>query len=334
MSRLVDLMGRKHTYLRVSVTDRCNLRCTYCMPSGGICKLPSSDILSLEETTRVCRVFAGLGVTKVRLTGGEPLVRQGIVELARAIASLSGVEQVGMTTNGVLLAPLAAELAGAGVSRINVSLDTLKPERFRKITLHDSLDSVLEGIQAALGAGFTVLNLNAVVISGVNDDEILEFVELTRAMPICVRFIEYMPVGRQWSGPTPHVPTARLMETISAHYDIAPMGDAPGLFNVAKLYSVEGMRGTLGFIPSVTEHFCGHCSRMRVTADGRLKTCLHYPAELSLKDAMRNGASDKDLEKLIVAALMEKRVGRPLDANISADAAECLEAGSMYEIGG
>lgn len=335
MTQLVDVLGRKHTYLRLSVTDRCNLCCTYCMPAGGVSLQPAAELLTLKEIERICRVFASLGITKVRLTGGEPLVRSGIVELAGRIAALPGIRHVGITTNGVLLAALADQLRAAGVSRVNISIDSLNAARYRRITMRDELPRVLAGVEAALSAGFAAVGLNVVVIKGVNEDEVLDFVEFARWRPISVRFIEYMPVGRAWAQPTPCVPTADLIELIGGRYTMSPAESSGGMHHVARQYAVAGLLGTVAFIPGVTEHFCGSCNRMRVTAAGQFKTCLHYSAELNLRDTLRAGASDSILAELIIDRLRSKREGKPWTLPGQPGArTECLEQLAMNRIGG
>lgn len=334
MTQLIDSLGRKHTYLRVAVTDRCNLRCTYCMPASGICHGSAETRMSLAEVARICRVFSTLGISKVRFTGGEPLVRDNIVEIAANVARLPGIEHVGITTNGVLLASLAADLAAAGVTRMNVSLDTLQRERFRQIALRDGLERVLAGIEAGLKAGFEAVRLNVVVIPGVNEDELFDFVEFVRHRPICVRFIEFMPVGREWSGQTSCIPTAELIERLSSRYSMTPVMSEGMQARVAKEFRIDRHTGTVAFITTVTDHFCGGCNRMRITADGALKTCLHYPAELNLCHAMRNGASDSKLGQLIMTALLSKREGRPSNGSVPEEVAACMEQHAMFQIGG
>jgi cyclic pyranopterin phosphate synthase len=334
MSQLVDLLGRYHTYLRVSVTDRCNLRCTYCMPAGASCTGATDHLLAQNEIVRICRLFAALGVDKIRLTGGEPLVRRDIVELARGLAALPGIAELGVTTNGVLLAPLAAKLVAAGVNRINISLDTLNRARFKQIALRDRLDEVLAGVEAALVAGFKSIRLNVVVIPGVNEDELFDFVEFVRWRQVCIRFIEYMPVGRQWNNPGACIPTARLIERLSERHHLAAHAGTGGTNSVAREFRLEGFQGTVGFISTVSGSFCGGCNRLRLSANGTLKTCLHYPAELNLREALRGGAGDAELAQLISAALRSKRPGRPGGAPVPDEVAACMERRSMFQLGG
>lgn len=329
MELLVDRYGRRHTYLRISVTDRCNLRCVYCMPPGGIAHRTRSEILSFDELARLGRLFVALGVCKIRLTGGEPLMRRNLAELVAMLAGTVGLETLSLTTNGVLLAEQAGGLKAAGLRRLNVSLDTLRPERFARIALRDFHRRVLAGIDAALEAGFAPLKLNMVVMGGVNDDEILDFVELTRERPVQVRFIETMPFRlRDEAG---FVPAESMRRMIEERYGIlknAERGDGMSE-GVARAFCVGGHRGTVGFISPVSEHFCAGCDRLRLTADGRLKTCLFSPPEISLRDAMRGGAEDEELIRNVRDALGKKHAAHPP----LKDAGE-LKTENMAEIGG
>lgn len=274
---MLDGEGRLIEYLRLSVTDRCNCRCTYCMPAGGVPMLGHRDILSFEELTEVVTACAQLGVRKVRLTGGEPLVRRGLPELVRMIRAVPGVEELAMTTNATLLAPVAAELHHAGLDRLNVSLDTLDAARYAELTRGGSLEDALAGLAAARDAGFSHTKVNCVLMGGVNDADVPRLAELARTEPIDVRFIELMPMG-----PCVGWPKARFVpaETV--------LGAVPGLQplrrdGVAELWHAPGWVGNVGLIRPMSHRFCDGCSRIRVTADGRLKPCLHSAAEIPLR---------------------------------------------------
>ena len=274
---MLDGEGRLIEYLRLSVTDRCNCRCTYCMPAGGVPMLGHRDILSFEELTEVVTACAQLGVRKVRLTGGEPLVRRGLPELVRMIRAVPGVEELAMTTNATLLAPVAAELHHAGLDRLNVSLDTLDAARYAELTRGGSLEDALAGLAAARDAGFSHTKVNCVLMGGVNDADVPRLAELARTEPIDVRFIELMPMG-----PCAGWPKARFVpaETV--------LGAVPGLQplrrdGVAELWHAPGWVGNVGLIRPMSHRFCDGCSRIRVTADGRLKPCLHSAAEIPLR---------------------------------------------------
>ncbi len=325
---LVDAFGRRHNYLRISITDRCNLRCTYCMPAEGIERKPHEEILRYHEIVRVARVLAGMGVGKIRLTGGEPLVRRNAPGLVRELAQIPGIDTLAMTTNGVLLGQFVGELKSAGLHRLNVSLDTLRPERFARLTRRNDLQSVRHGIDAALEAGFIPLRLNAVVMRGFNDDEVGDFVELARNNPIHVCFIEYMPFhGNQWERER-LVSHCEILERVSAHYPVQPL-ECEDLSRPVKEFSIEGFRGRIGIIASMTQPFCETCSRLRLTSEGALKTCLFHHPETSLRDQMRAGCSDEELAKQIRSAVLLKPQGHP-----GADELQARPNRSMVQIGG
>ena len=274
---MLDGEGRLIEYLRLSVTDRCNCRCTYCMPAGGVPMLGHKDILSFEELTEVVAAAATLGVRKVRLTGGEPLARRGIPDLVRMVRAVPGVEEVAMTTNATLLAPVAAELREAGLDRLNVSLDTLDAARYSALTRGASLDDALAGLEAARAAGFSHTKVNCVLMGGVNDADVPRLAELARTEPIDVRFIELMPMG-----PCASWPKARFVpaETV---LDAVPGLEPLRRDGVAELWHAPGWAGNVGLIRPMSHRFCDGCSRIRVTADGRLKPCLHSAAEIPLR---------------------------------------------------
>lgn len=290
-----DTLGRKITYLRLSVTDLCDLRCIYCMPEHGVPKRAHSEICSLEELCDMAAAAVSLGVRKVRITGGEPLIRRGVVSLCQMLRALPGLEELCLTTNGVRLPELAAPLREAGVDRLNISLDTLRPERYRSITRIGELSSVLRGLDAAEAAGFSHTKLNCVLMGGVNDDEIKDFVRLTQARPLSVRFIELMPMGAcaKWE-------KARFLPA-GAVLDRVPELVPAGTDGVSRLYRIPGAAGTVGLIEPMSHAFCAECSRIRITADGKLKPCLHADTEIALRglhgeallDAIRQGIARK-----------------------------------------
>lgn len=290
-----DMLGRRISYLRLSVTDLCDLRCIYCMPEHGVPKRAHSEICSLEELCDMAAAAVSLGVRKVRITGGEPLVRRGVVSLCRMLRALPGLEELCLTTNGVRLPELAAPLREAGVDRLNISLDTLRPERYRSITRIGELSSVLRGLDAAEAAGFSHTKLNCVLMGGVNDDEIEDFVRLTQARPLSVRFIELMPMGAcaKWE-------KARFLPA-GAVLDRVPELVPAGTDGVSRLYRIPGAAGTVGLIEPMSHAFCAECSRIRITADGKLKPCLHADTEIALRglhgeallDAIRQGIARK-----------------------------------------
>ena len=272
-----DRNGRTIKYLRLSVTDLCNCRCVYCMGENGVPRLPHSAILSFEEIEEIVRAAVSLGVTKVRLTGGEPLVRRGIDELVRRLRGIEGVEELAMTTNGARLAEYAARLKSAGLDRLNVSLDTLDPEKFRRITRIGELRDTLDGLDAARRAGFEHIKLNTVLMGGVNDDEIVEIAALAKDGAFDVRFIELMPIGEctDWDRRR-FLPAERVLEYL-------PKGERVPSDGVAELWRPAGFRGTVGLIRPLSHRFCADCDRIRVTADGCLKPCLHSAREIPLR---------------------------------------------------
>nr|WP_317284249.1 GTP 3',8-cyclase MoaA [uncultured Dysosmobacter sp.] len=292
---MLDGCGRTIDYLRLSVTDLCNYRCRYCMPPEGVAKRDHGDILSLEELADIARAAVRLGVKKIRLTGGEPLVRRGIVELCRQLRTIPGLQELCLTTNGALLPQLAAPLREAGLDRLNISLDTLRPDRFAEMTRLGHLSDALAGIEAAEAAGFHDLKLDTVLIGGFNDDEIDDFINLTREHPWEVRFIELMPMGpcAEWdkarflSGDT-------VLQKVPALQQIESCG-------VARRYRLPGAMGTVGLISPVNHDFCAQCRRIRVTADGKLKGCLHSAEELPLR-----GLHGKELEDAIRQGILQK----------------------------
>lgn len=306
---LLDHFKRKIDYLRISLTDRCNLRCRYCMPEGGIPLIPHEEILTFEEILRVVRIFAKEGISKVRLTGGEPLIRKGIVDFISHLSQIEGLKDLSLTTNGVLLKGLAPELKRAGLKRVNISLDSLKKEKFHQITRRDHFEQVWAGIEEALRIDLSPVKINMVVIRGLNDDEIEAFAQLTLDLPLVVRFIEYMPSGNgdHWREsdlfPIPMI-KARI-ENIGKLIPIPPdLWDGP-----AKRFRMEGGIGEIGLIGPVSNHFCENCNRLRLTPDGKIRNCLFSDEEVDVKNVLRNGGTAHDLREQLLFALKRKPAG-------------------------
>ncbi len=305
MTGLVDSWQRQINYLRISVTDLCNLNCVYCS-AGSVVRLSHDDILRYEEIQRIVRIAAGMGITKVRLTGGEPLARPDFVKLVAMIAQIDGIDDIAVTTNGILLSKYARELKEAGLNRVNVSLDTLKRERFKQITGGDQLAAVLAGIKAAHQAGLEPVKINVVVMRGKNEDEILDFGRKTIDDGWHVRFIEFMPFGACGTDSVETVPTTEIQERLQVLGKLEPFSGPAGN-GPARYYRLPGSEGSLGFITPMTEHFCATCNRLRITSDGHLRPCLLGNDEISLKEALRNGAGDDEIKRLIQQAVIIKR---------------------------
>ena len=279
-----DRFGREITYLRMSVTELCNLRCRYCMPAEGVCKRSHDEMLSQEEAFLALRVAAELGVRKLRITGGEPLVKPNILDICAGAAQIPGIEEICLTTNGILLPGLAKPLKRAGVSRLNISLDTLDERKYAWMTRVGSLDMALKGIEAALDAGFERTKLNAVLIGGWNDDEIRPLAELTLRWPVDVRFIELMPMAdRAAFGPEAFIPCSRVLQALP---ELVPADRSDG---VARMYRLPDAQGSIGLISPLSAHFCASCNRMRLLADGRVKPCLHSALEFPVKGLDHEG---------------------------------------------
>lgn len=301
---LVDRFGRRHTYLRISVTDRCNLRCTYCMPAEGLEWKPREEVLTDEEIIRVAQIFVDEGVTRIRLTGGEPTFRPGITDLMGQLTKLPGLQELLMTTNGVTLQDKAAIYKAQGLSGVNISLDTLKPERYEAITRRNQSEQVMAGIDAALQAEFNSLKINVVVMAGVNDDETLDFVNFFKDKPINVRFIEFMPFkSNGWEGAS-LVPYRILKTKIEEHFSLTPIQREPSA--VAKDFSIAGYPGTVSFITSMTDSFCSTCNRVRLTSDGSIKSCLFFNHEINIRSLLRAGASNDDIRAKMREAILLK----------------------------
>jgi GTP 3',8-cyclase len=300
MTKLVDSYGRTIDYLRISITDRCNLDCLYCAPLGGRKRRSHAEILSYEEILRITKAAVHSGISKIRVTGGEPLQRKGMVRLCRMLADIDGIESLAMTTNGILLKEFAAPLFDAGVRRVNISLDTLKPERFKNITGKDLLYQVLEGIEAAEKVGMNPIKINTVVMHGINDDEIEDLAGLTLEKPYHVRFIELMPTQgyTQEKHHALFVPISEMIHRINRMGNIQLFDKDPS-FGPAILYAFAGAPGKVGFIAPLSRHFCETCNRFRLTADGKLRACLFSEKEVDIKGFLRKGASMQALSDLI-----------------------------------
>jgi len=300
-----DSFARKIDYLRLSVTDRCNLRCTYCMPEDGVPKFDHSEILSYEEIITLARTAIGMGISKIRITGGEPLVRKDILTLCANISRIPGIRSLSLTTNGVLLSGFADGLHKAGIQRINVSLDTLKPEKFAAITRHDCFARVWEGIMAAQKAGLSPIKLNAVVLRGTNDDEIEDLARLTLRFPFHVRFIEFMPFRQGESHDNKLVPASEILERLRRMGPLTA-SDETQSNGPALHYRFENAPGKIGIISPVSNHFCPSCNRLRVTAEGRLRTCLFSSEETDLRQALREGLPEENIARIIRLAISAK----------------------------
>ncbi len=285
---MLDRYGRNITYLRLSVTELCNLRCRYCMPEEGVCKKEHSEMLTEEEIVLAVETAAELGINKLRITGGEPLVKKNIVSICERTAAVPGIREVCITTNGVLLPKLARPLKDAGVRRLNISLDTLDAEKFRYITRLGSLEDVLRGVETALETGFEKIKLNAVLIGGFNEDEIAPLAGLTKRWPVDLRFIELMPMlDSSEFGPEAFIPCERVLQALPELEEQERDG------GVARLYRLPGAQGRIGLISPLSSHFCGECNRIRLTADGKLKPCLHGKAEFPIKGLDREGMREQ-----------------------------------------
>ena len=317
---MIDRLGRDITYLRISLTDKCNLRCRYCMPEEGVCRRQHHEMMNEDEIVTAVEVAASLGIRKIRLTGGEPLVKKNIVSICRRVAAVEGIREVCLTTNGILLPELAVALKEAGVKRVNLSLDTLDPEKYAYITRIGKLEQFRAGLQAALEAGFDKVKINAVLIGGFNDDEIEHLAHLTMEYPVDMRFIELMPIqDHDEFGESAYLPYSRVLEKLPEAVPVAKDG------GVAKLYRLPGAKGNIGLISPISAHFCGECNRIRLTADGKLKPCLHSGDEYSIK-----GLNREEMKAVFEQAIWNKPVWHG-----ELDAINRSKAGrNMNEIGG
>jgi cyclic pyranopterin phosphate synthase len=329
MAQLLDRLGRVHEYLRLSVTDRCNLRCRYCAPAGDFTKGGRTDLLDFAEIVRLAEALVSLGIRKIRLTGGEPLLRRRVETLCAALAALPGLEVLGLSTNGVLLKARAASLKAAGVQQLNISLDTLRPDRFRALAQNADLEAVLAGIEEARGLGFGSLKLNTVVIRGLNSDELVDFVGFAVTLGLKLRFIEYMPFrGNGWN-PAEFMPCSEMQGVIEGKYALAALPGSTRLAGPAREFQVAGTDAVVGFIPALSVHFCGDCNRLRLSADGKLRNCLFATDELDLRMLLRSGASQAAVESAIRTAVAGK-----WDKHPELDLLEAAQGRPMVSIGG
>lgn len=314
-----DIYGRSITYLRLSVTELCNLRCRYCMGEEGVCKKDHSDMLTEDEMIRAVEVAASLGVRKLRITGGEPLVKKNILSICRRAVAVDGIEEVCLTTNGLMLPQLAKPLKEAGVKRLNLSLDTLDPDRYAHITRRGTLKQAMDGFHAALDAGFEKIKINVVLIGGFNDDEIVPLAELTRKYPVDVRFIELMPIqDHDEFGPAAFISSGTVVKALAEAEEQPQDG-------VARLYRLPGAQGNVGLISPISNHFCASCNRIRLTADGKLKPCLHSGEEFSVK-----GLDPEGMRSQFRKAILAKP-----SCHVELSATQRSQAGrNMNQIGG
>ncbi|XP_012577151.1 PREDICTED: molybdenum cofactor biosynthesis protein 1 isoform X1 [Condylura cristata] len=303
---LTDSFGRQHSYLRISLTEKCNLRCQYCMPEEGVPLTPKADLLTTEEILTLARLFVKEGVDKIRLTGGEPLIRPDVVDIVAQLRQLEGLRTIGVTTNGINLARLLPQLQKAGLTAINISLDTLVPAKFEFIVRRKGFHKVMEGIHKAIELGYSPVKVNCVVMRGLNEDELLDFVALTEGLPLDVRFIEYMPFdGNKWNFKK-MVSYKEMLDTLRRRWpELEKLPEEES--STAKAFKIPGFQGQVSFITSMSEHFCGTCNRLRITADGNLKVCLFGNSEVSLRDHLRAGASEEELLRIIGAAVGRKK---------------------------
>lgn len=327
MYRLTDAYGREARYLRLSLTDKCNLRCRYCMPEEGICHMLHEDILSFEEIVRLCRIFTSMGIGKIRLTGGEPFVRKDMMKLVSMICKECSDVELALTTNGILLGDHIDELVTMGIRDINISLDTLRPDVYKDITGVDALDRVTGNIKLAYESGMNI-KINCVPISGINDEDIIAMAGYTKDMDIKVRFIELMPIGNR--SDLKGIPSSKIIEEISKCFGIlSPVISEYDhqIIGPAKYYSSPVLEGQIGIISPMTDHFCSSCNRIRLTCDGMLKTCLANDNKTDLKSLIRQGRSDNEIAERILSAYRDRPKEHALKAGSTS-------ADNMYEIGG
>ncbi len=336
--QLTDLFSRTISYLRLSLTDRCNLRCIYCVTederNGLLTKLAAGELLSYEELLRIVGVAVDMGISKIRITGGEPLVRRGVMDFITQMAAIEGLDDIRLTTNAVLLEKYASKLYAAGVKKVNISLDTLQPERFEKITGCDRFAAVWKSIEKVVELGFSPVKVNMVVMRGINDDELLDFAKLSLERPLQIRFIEFMPIGAssRWNKDT-YMSADEIKERISVLGSLTPTtkGKADGPARVYKL-GAESSEGTLGFISPISHHFCDRCNRLRLTSEGRLRSCLLSDKETDLKSVIRNGCTDDEIRETMLAAIRNKPKGHQMAEMIKQQGGDCH--GRMSRIGG
>ncbi|MDD5475702.1 MAG: GTP 3',8-cyclase MoaA [Syntrophales bacterium] len=331
---MIDAFQREINYLRISITDRCNLRCVYCMPKEGVSNLGHNDILRYEEILRIVRIAVQKGITKVRVTGGEPLVRSGVVEFLSALGDVDGLSDISLTTNGIILEKLAEPLYEAGIRRINISLDSLIPDKYRAITRGGDVHKVLRGIEKSRQAGFSPIKINVVVIKGFNDGEIEGFASLARDNPYQVRFIEYMPIGENMdNNDFQHLSNDTIRSEVARRCSLIPREDAQaGNGGPARIFRIDGGLGEVGFISAMSHQFCSSCNRLRLTADGRLRACLlSDESEIDMKTSLRTGCTDSHLKELIERVITMKPRGHQ-DYHQKGARKKCVR--TMSSIGG
>lgn len=306
MNKLIDNLGREISYLRVSITDRCNYRCIYCKPEEQFEFIPHEEILRYEEIVEIIEEAVNLGVTKVRITGGEPLARKGVVDFIKKLREIKKLEDISLTTNGFFLSEYAEKLKDAGLNRVNISLDSLQEEKYKKITRGGSLEKALKGIDSALKAGLWPIKINTVLIRGINDDEVEDFVRLTLGRPLNIRFIEFMPSGEELKDNyrNKFISVLEIKESLTEKYSFRPIdinsGNGP-----AKYYQIKGGQGTIGFITALSQHFCETCNRIRLTSEGKLRPCLFSNKEVDIKQAIRNAKTD---DKIIRSKIIRNNI--------------------------
>jgi len=310
MNKLIDNLGREISYLRVSITDRCNYRCIYCKPEEQFEFIPHEEILRYEEIVEIIEEAVNLGVTKVRITGGEPLARKGVVDFIKKLKEIKKLEDISLTTNGFFLSEYAEKLKDAGLNRINISLDSLQEEKYKRITRGGSLERALKGIDSALKAGLLPIKINTVLIRGINDDEVENFVRLTLGRPLNIRFIEFMPSGEELKDNyrDKFISVLEIKESLAEKYSFRPIdinsGNGP-----AKYYQIKGGQGTIGFITALSQHFCKTCNRIRLTSEGKLRPCLFSNMEVDIKQAIRNAKAD---DKIIRSKIIRNNIGEAI----------------------
>jgi cyclic pyranopterin phosphate synthase len=312
---LVDSHHRRLNYLRVSITDRCNLRCMYCQPGNRREKLRHADILTYEELIRIIRIGVDLGIEKVRITGGEPLVRSGVIDFIRRLVQVPGLRDISLTTNGVLLKEYAAAIRDAGIRRINISLDTLRSDRFREITGMDQFDRVWEGILIAHRLGFSPIKINTVAMRGINDDELEDIARLSLAYPFHFRFIEYMPIGSSDEYRRIALETPEIQSRLNAAVGNLEAVENGSLDGPARRFRFPGAPGEVGFISAMSHHFCGTCNRLRLTASGGLRSCLLSDRQEDIKTPIRSGATDREIAEVFYEAVRHKAAEHRINAH-------------------
>ena len=325
---MIDRFNRRIEYARISITDRCNLRCRYCMSENGIEKISPKDVLTYEEIIHVTKIFSQLGIKKIRLTGGEPLLRKNICELIAALKNINGIDQVTLTTNGILLSKYLENLISSGIDGINLSLDTLDAKIFSELTRRDLFSKVIESFQTLIDANFLNIKINSVLIHGINDREILKLVELAKNNPIKIRFIELMPIGcaENFIG----VPTSEIFKVIEENFgNMIPIDEKDQLHGPARYFKIENFIGQIGFIDALEHKFCNSCNRIRLTAEGFLKPCLNFGIGLDLRNLLRSNCDDQ----MILSAIQQTIYNKPRE-HLFNEINDLRDERKMYQVGG